>query len=133
MHPDAWEKQMDGLMTSALDGHFVRITIGDSEDLWVEAAATQASRQSGLAERSELPYDGMIFVYPADHNAPFTRAEMTFPIDIYFFDHEGTMVWADTGSGNARPESAYRFVVEVASGSGFDGDLVLHEVQVVPT
>lgn len=131
MHVDAWEKEMDGLMTSALDGHRIRITIGDSGDLWMEAAVTPESKEKGLAARSELPHDGMIFIYHKDHTAPFTLAEMKFPIQLYFFDRAGSLVHA-AGSvdGNLIVHSPvpYRFVVEVSDTIILDGDLALHEI-----
>ena len=129
MHPEAWEKEMSKLVNSALDGKQVGISIGGTNFV-VTVASQSESRTAGLAGKESIPNDGMIFIYPGLHNAPFTMAEMLFPIQIYFFDAAGHIIHAEGSHSQltVEPPESYRYVVELASNLIVDGELELLEV-----
>lgn len=111
MHPDIWENEMSNLLSGSLDGSTVKVVIGESS-LTCIAALSIRSRQIGLSGSSEIPADGMIFICPTDESFPFTRANMSYDIDIWFFDNAGVPVKGNWSGDLAQPEAEYRYVIE---------------------
>lgn len=68
---------------------------GDSTDLLVEVAATEAQQTRGLAGRSELDTDsGMLFVFEEvrPDTAGFWMWGTRIPLDIAFLDRDGVVL-----------------------------------------
>ncbi|MFI5047562.1 MAG: DUF192 domain-containing protein [Acidimicrobiia bacterium] len=67
----------------ALGGDCLRLVVAD--DL--------AERAAGLRNREAVaPYDGMLFVFDAPTTATFTMSGVSAPLDIGFYDGDGTPV-----------------------------------------
>jgi hypothetical protein len=92
-------------------------------------ASSAAQRVQGLRDvRSIAPYDGMLFVFPADTAARFTMANTPLPLDATFFSAQGTpvddvvMKPCPQGSDSTCPAYAskarYRYALERPAGSG---------------
>jgi uncharacterized membrane protein (UPF0127 family) len=59
----------------------------------LEVAHTPRSRQKGLMDREDLPFDrGMIFVFPAAEDLVFWMYQTRFDLDILFLDATGVVV-----------------------------------------
>jgi uncharacterized membrane protein (UPF0127 family) len=95
-------------------------------------AETEAQRVQGLREVTNLaPYDGMLFVFPNDNIAQFTMAQTPMPLDITFFDEDGTPLdfqpmkpCPDGTDATCPPYSSdhkYRLALETPSGSQHPG------------
>lgn len=92
-------------------------------------AHTDSQRVQGLREVTDLaPYDGMLFVFPADTDARFTMSNTPMPLDITFLDANGQPVDTTTmqpcldGSDADCPVYAskgpYRYALERPAGAG---------------
>jgi uncharacterized membrane protein (UPF0127 family) len=92
-------------------------------------ARTTEQRGQGLREVTSLePYDGMLFVFPADTDARFTMSNTPLPLDITFLDANGVPVDTKTmqpcldGSDADCPVYAskgkYRYALERPAGAG---------------
>ena len=92
-------------------------------------ARTDTQRVQGLREVTDLgPYDGMLFVFPAETDARFTMSNTPLPLDITFLDANGKPVDTKTmqpcldGSDADCPVYAskgpYRYALERPAGSG---------------
>ncbi len=122
-----WQQQMAALnhqAVSGMDGQIINISVG-STVLEVEVASTPASYRRGLGDRTELPADGMLFVYAEDHDARFSRDPMSFDIVIWFFDAEGRLFDFDRTSSIIKAASPYRYVLETDPVLDLHGDLTL--------
>jgi uncharacterized membrane protein (UPF0127 family) len=97
--------------------------------LRVLVASDARQRAQGLrGVRSLAPYDGMLFVFPADTAARFTMAGTPMPLDITWFAGDGApidgtrMAPCPGGTDAACPEYAsrdeYRYALERPAGSG---------------
>lgn len=122
MHPEVWEKEMAKYLSSALDNRKATIRVGD-ENLTCRIASSLATRTEGLSVYEELPDDGMLFIYPGDHNAPFSKADMDFDITIWFFDREGELISSGWENDIAFCEQPYRYVLETRSDAELQGRL----------
>ena len=128
MHPQVWEKEMNVFMTKALDGQNIQISVGD-EVLEVQVASSEESHKVGLSLHDHLPFSGMLFMYAKDNTAPFTRADMTFPIDIRFFDKEGSLIKTclyEETEIVAECHIPYRYVLETGSLKDLQGTSALY-------
>ena len=120
---------------SAPFGAFDEARVGlGSRCLRVLVASTPARRNEGLREvRSLVPYDGMLFVFPADVSAHFTMAQTLVPLDITFFAASGApvdrahMTPCPRGTDATCPvysaKLRYRFALERAAGAPGSGGL----------
>lgn len=92
-------------------------------------ARTSEQRVQGLREVESLaPYDGMLFVFPADTDGRFTMANTPLPLDITFLDANGQPVDSKTmepcpeGTDEDCPMYAskgrYRYALELPAGAG---------------
>jgi len=71
-----------------------RVTIGAAgQTLTVEVARTEAQRERGLMERTNLgPRDGMIFVFDRDDHLTFWMKNTPTPLSIAFLSAEGKVL-----------------------------------------
>jgi uncharacterized membrane protein (UPF0127 family) len=68
------------------------ITVG-SNVLTVVVADSESERETGLRQRRDVgPYDGMLFVFPADTSIAFTMSTVPVPLDIGFYSASGAVV-----------------------------------------
>ena len=59
----------------------------------IEIAITPQERQKGLSGRDSLPHNhGMLFVYHKPSIVSFWMKETRFPLDLLFFDKQGTLL-----------------------------------------
>jgi uncharacterized membrane protein (UPF0127 family) len=105
-------------------GTCLRVAIADSEQ----------ERSDGLrANTADLgPYDGMLFVSPADSPSAFTMSGVTDPLDIAWFGADGTrrdsaaMVPCASSIEECpryKPDESWRFALEVPGGDMVGGNL----------
>ncbi len=91
-------------------------------------ARTTAERRTGLTGRTDLgPYDGMVFVTPADTNDAWTMAGTHIPLDLALYDRDGRplerhdLVPCDATAVDRCPVTVpahrYRLAVEAPRGS----------------
>jgi uncharacterized membrane protein (UPF0127 family) len=69
-------------------------TIGvGGEQFDVVLADERDEQYQGLREREDIaPYDGMLFVFGAPTRSSFTMSTVPVPLDIGFYDAQGTVV-----------------------------------------
>jgi uncharacterized membrane protein (UPF0127 family) len=126
MNTEKWEKEMTALVFAAVDGKEIRVSVG-GQTLLVEVASTRQSRERGLSDREEIPAQGMLFMYAADHNGKFHRVSMGFDIGIRFYDASGEQVFEDlTPSDIVECPVPYRYVLETAIDLDLEGTLTVH-------
>lgn len=122
MHPKKWDKNFYEAVTAGIDGRIVNLTIGETS-LNCVIASVHSSRVRGLSEVSELPHDGMIFIYDRDHSAKFHRQGMSMDISIWFFDAQGNLVGSGWTGDVATASEPYRYVVETHPDVELEGRL----------
>jgi len=73
------------------------VSVG-GETLAVAVADTPEKRARGLMEVEELPnwLDGMLFVFERSKSASFHMLNTPMPLDIWWFDANGTLIGADS-------------------------------------
>lgn len=125
MNADKWEKHFFQKVVAEYDGQIMEVMVGEQK-LDLVVASTHESRVRGLSQHTEMPHDGMLFIYDSDHNAMFTAEAMNgLDVSIWFFDADG----ADAGSGwdlqsdTAKADGPYRYVVETYSTMALAGRL----------
>jgi uncharacterized membrane protein (UPF0127 family) len=71
----------------------VKAAVGYDRCLRLVVADTEEERVAGLRDHtSDLgPYDGMLFVFQGPTESAFTMAGVTDPLDIAFFDQDGSL------------------------------------------
>lgn len=123
--------------------NYVEIILGANESVKVnvELADSESERQAGLSFKKYLgDYDGMLFVFNTETNAPFWMKDMQIPIDMIFFDSQGFIVdikeaqapCTATYCPSITSKKSYMYVLEVNSGFveknniSEEGSLVLH-------
>jgi uncharacterized membrane protein (UPF0127 family) len=124
MDGEAWERTMAQLILATQDQELIQIRVGEKA-LTVEVASTPTTRLAGLANRTEMPEDGMLFAYETDSGKAYHRTTMQFPITIRFYDAAGELVWEDDDSQIVRPGVIYRYVLETRQGLELEGRLTL--------
>jgi uncharacterized membrane protein (UPF0127 family) len=125
------------------DSDYVEIVTGPDKyvDVNVEIADTQDERRAGLSFRKYLgDYNGMLFMYDAPVNDPYTMNNMQIPIDMIFIDSQYFIVdikenltpCTSTYCPDVYSNSSYQYVLEVNAGFcknnnvAKGGSLVLH-------
>lgn len=124
MEAEAWEQSMAELVLTALDQQVISITVGETP-LRVEVASSHTTRTAGLANREDIPEDGMLFMYDSDVDRAFHRTTMLFPITIRFYDAAGKLVHVDNDTAIVKPAVKYRYVLETLRDKEVEGDLVI--------
>ncbi len=91
--------------------------------LRLEYATTTLAREVGLSGRGSIPNDyGMLFVFPKDAPYGFWMKGMLVPIDIFWLDDKGQVVFiAQDVATSTYPNVFYpnvpaRYVLETAAG-----------------
>ncbi len=99
-----------------------RLFINNNE-LTVLVADTEALRTQGLSGTDRVPYDGMLFVFPAQTTPAFWMKDMRYPIDIVWIKNDHTVlsvllnVDPKTYPQSFTPTSPIRFVLELPAGN----------------
>ncbi len=98
--------------------------------LRIEYATTPEDREMGLGGRSEIPKDyGMLFVFPIDDMHGFWMKDMLVPIDIFWLDDKGQVVFimADVSPSSYPnvfyPTTPARYVLETVAGFASEHDI----------
>jgi uncharacterized membrane protein (UPF0127 family) len=110
-----------------------RVQAGD-RCLRVAIADDETERADGLrGNTADLgPYDGMLFVSPADSSSAFTMSGVTDPLDIAWFGADGTrsdsarmVPCADSleECPHYKPDESWRFALETPGGEMVGGNL----------
>jgi uncharacterized membrane protein (UPF0127 family) len=110
-----------------------RLALGD-RCLRIAIADESAERHDGLRGVTDLgDYDGMLFVYDADHDGPFTMSGTPLPLDIAWYAKDGTPVHRTTmkpcleGTDATCPlyaaDGKYRYALETEAGHGGGGSI----------
>lgn len=93
--------------------------------LKIEYATTTEARERGLSGRASIPEDyGMLFVFPKDGFHGFWMKDMLVPIDIFWLDDKGQVVYiAREVATSTYPNVLYptvpaRYVLETVAGLG---------------
>lgn len=124
MESEAWEQTMAELVLAGVDQQVISISVGGTP-LRVEVASSHTTRMAGLANREEMPEDGMLFMYDSDVDRAFHRTTMLFPITIRFYDAAGQLVHVDNDTAIVKPKKKYRYVLETKRDRKVDGALVI--------
>jgi uncharacterized membrane protein (UPF0127 family) len=108
----------------ALDGTCLRVLL----------ARSGAQQFFGLRDvQSVAPYDGMLFEFPSAHTGSFTMARVHIPLDIGWYESDGTRI--DTARMEPCPEGTdadcptyssdgpYRYALETPAGQLGSGSL----------
>ncbi len=128
MNADKWLTHFTEQVNAGLDGETVSVFVGDTE-LECLIASTDETRTRGLSQHTELPSDGMIFIYDADHGAKFTRKDMAaLSVSIWFFNSDGELVGNGWAGDVAEAREPYRYVIEANIDAKLSGTLRLMEL-----
>ena len=91
--------------------------------LRLEYAMTPEARERGLGGRTEIQKDyGMLFVFPVDDYYGFWMNDMLMPIDIFWLDERGAVVFIEESVAPSTyphvfyPPTPARYVLETAAG-----------------
>ncbi len=91
--------------------------------LRIELATTTAARERGLGGRTSLTNDeAMLFVFPSDDYYGFWMKDMIVPIDVFWLDDQGQVVWVERNlAPQTYPNVFYppvptRYVLETVAG-----------------
>lgn len=118
----------------SVDGYGETVLSVDGIDLPVLVADEPGERRHGLMEVEALPPGiGMLFVYEEDHEGGFWMKNTLVPLSIAFVAADGRIVeileMEPCPSGaecpSYRPETPYRYAVEVTVGWYDDNDIVV--------
>jgi uncharacterized protein len=99
-----------------------KLEVIDVSDYSFEVVDTLKEREQGLSGRTEVPEDGMLFVFPEKNSAGFWMKDMLISIDIIWIGDGGTIIGIEENvSPDTYPEAFYppepvRYVLEVAAG-----------------
>jgi uncharacterized membrane protein (UPF0127 family) len=104
-------------------------------DLTLEVARTDAQREHGLMNRTELaPHTGMIFVFERDELVSFWMKNTLLPLDMIFAGADGTVrrVYANVPVLHPQPSDAQiplesaqaKYVIELRAGEAAKDGIV---------
>jgi uncharacterized protein len=98
--------------------------------LRIEYAMTLEARERGLGGRTEIQKDyGMLFVFPKDDIYGFWMKDMLVPIDIFWLDSKGQVVFIISNIATSSypnvfyPDKPARYVLETAAGFAKDNSV----------
>jgi len=100
-----------------------KVTIGSGgQTLTVEVARTDAQRERGLMERTNLgPRDGMIFVFEKDDHLTFWMKNTPTPLSIAFLSAEGKVLQIEDmepfSESIVRSRLSARYALEMRKGA----------------
>jgi uncharacterized protein len=100
-----------------------RVTIASAgQTLTVEVARTEAQRERGLMERTNLgPRDGMIFVFDRDDHLTFWMKNTPSPLSIAFLSAEGKILQIEDmkpfSETIVRSQLSARYALEMRQGA----------------
>jgi uncharacterized membrane protein (UPF0127 family) len=100
-----------------------RVTIqAAGQSLTVEVARTEAQRERGLMDRTDLgPRDGMIFVFDRDDHLTFWMKNTPTPLSIAFLSAEGRVLQIEDmepySLSIVRSRRAARYALEMKKGA----------------
>ena len=109
----------------------VEVAVGGST-LHVVVADSAAERSAGLRDRTDpSPYDGLLFVVPADSGSAFTMSGVSDPLDLALYSADGTRIGGHDlapcpdGSDcpSYPPDEPWRYALETPPGDLPDGPL----------
>lgn len=109
--------------THLLEKVTVQTQSGRTIAFQVELARTGAEREQGLMYRKRLSADhGMLFVFPAETQAPFWMKNTPLPLDMIFLNREGVVVdlienAVPFSEALLTPKASYDYVLEVRGGT----------------
>ncbi len=131
MNSEKWQRDYVDSVHAGLDGKIAKLAVGGTE-LECVIASVHNSRVKGLSQHTDMPGDGMIFIYDHNHTASFQRSSMSgLDISIWFFDAEGSCVGSGWNGDVATASSPYRYVVETYHDLVLEGDLRIVELATV--
>jgi uncharacterized protein len=104
-------------------------------DLTLEVARTEAQREYGLMNRTEIPpHTGMVFVFDADGPIQFWMKNTLVPLDMIFIGADGTVrkIYANVAIASpATPDEAIpreggdaKYVIELRAGEAAQDGIV---------
>jgi hypothetical protein len=104
-------------------------------DLTLEVARTEAQREYGLMNRTQVPsHTGMIFVFDADAPIQFWMKNTLVPLDMIFIGSDGTVrrIYANVAVASpATPDEAIpreggdaKYVIELRAGEAAQDGIV---------
>ena len=108
---------------SACQSPLERLTISAAgQSLTVEVARTEAQREHGLMERTNLgPRDGMIFVFDRDDHLSFWMKNTPTPLSIAFLSVEGKILQIEDmepfSESIVRSRLSARYALEMRKGA----------------
>ena len=101
----------------------VEVNTFGNVSLTLEYATTVEAREMGLGGRTSLPEDyGMLFVFPEDDLQGFWMKDMLVPIDIFWLDDKGQVVFIESNVETSSypnvfyPSASARYVLETVAG-----------------
>lgn len=128
MNPEKWQQNYVESIHAGLNGKFAKLSVGDIE-LECQIASVHETRVAGLSQHTDMPRDGMIFIYDHNHTAQFQRTSMSgLDISIWFFDEEGTCVGTGWTDDVATANEPYRYVLETHPDLELDGRLEIQHL-----
>jgi hypothetical protein len=114
---------LTAVLVSACQSPPERVTIvADGQSLFVEVARTEAQRERGLMERTNLgPRDGMIFVFDRDDHLSFWMKNTPTPLSIAFLSVEGKVLQIEDmeafSESIVRSQLSARYALEMRKGA----------------
>ena len=110
---------------------------GEEIKITVEIADSNTERSEGLSNRDELEEDrGMLFVYDRDVDYGFWMKDTYIPLSIAFIDKDGKIIdvqkMEPETTDSHKPDSLYRYALEVNQGFFEDNDIVVGNTVLIP-
>ena len=85
--------------------YYSRIILFNNREYTVKTVITPSEQAKGLSGLRFLPNDhGMLFVFDTPAKIPFWMKDMNFPIDIYWLDTQGKVVYQVLNAQPCKPD-----------------------------